>query len=460
MAAQRTPVMGPWNGLITDKAPTLDPKGFETFENWLVRKGKIVSRPGFDSTFRLQAPDGNTILNMQSFIDAENFYHTVAWTFANIYMITKAGGVYTFNLLTNPTYIVTVSITPGNGGLNYTEGDINTIQQGPAFGGTFQIIAVDGSGAATIIQLDGKGSQYVNGTNLPSTTTGNGTGLLVDITTATLAGLAGAGSTALPYALQPTQNKIYFCNGSVPLCYTDGEASYKIAGDVPGACRFLTENAGHLIGAVWTEPDPTQSQPFFYPQRIRWSDSNDFNSWDEADFSKTAGVDDLTEVPDQITGLSTLGTNSYIYRNNGISIMSPTGQASQPFYIRNSTTSPKGEGNQYPYSLTSHNNIDRFIGNYEVWAFDGTNYIPLMDSKCNAQFFESLAQVQGTVRGSLTTVFARGYTYLAYVITLPGTGTAYALNIPENTWSILRWGAPTLGQAGFFDLQFIEEVYV
>lgn len=459
MPVRRVKIAGPFHGIITDVPPTTDDQGFEVMVNFLCRKGRIVPRPGLDLVNKFAAPDGNVVLNLTSFEDSENNLHTFALTKANAYMLT--GGpppALTFNLLTFPTYINTITLNAKGSG--YLVGDLVYLNQPGATGGSLTVLAVDGDGGITAFQLQTRGSNYTAAVNIPTSSPDNGTGATFDITVTSITSLGGTGSTGLPYALVKAQNCVYFCNGSIPVCYNDGEAQFKIAGSVPGACRFLTVNAAHLIGAYWTEPDPTQPSPLIYPQRVRWSDSGNFEQWDESDPSSTAGVDDIISAPDNITGLSTIGNNSYIYRTNGISYMIPTGQASEPFFIPNFSISPIGEGSPYPYSLASHNNVDRFIGQSDVWAFDGTNFKPLMEGKCNGEFYAALASVTGTVRGIMTTVWDNGYTYLAYVISLPGTNTAWVLNIVDGTWTVVEWAPPAPGQTGFYDLQLIEQVYL
>jgi hypothetical protein len=235
---------------------------------------------------------------------------------------------------------------------------------------------------------------------------------------------------------------------------------FKVSGNVPGACRFLTANQGHLIGAVWSEPDPTQSGSTLYANRVRWSDSGNYDQWDTTLDTSTAGVVDVSGVPDMLAGLSTLGTYSYVYRTNGISIMQPTGVGAEPFYIPNYSVAPKGEGCKYPYTLDTLSNIDRFVGNYDVCSFDGSNFQHLMDGKCASKFFSDLQGASGTVRGFHTVVLDNGFPFLGYVVTIPGTNVAWILNISEQSWNRLMWNPPTPLETGFSDLQFIEQVYL
>jgi hypothetical protein len=166
-------------------------------------------------------------------------------------------------------------------------------------------------------------------------------------------------------------------------------------------------------------------------------------------------------VPDQITGLTTIGNNTYVYRTNGVSMMQRTGQASIPFEILDYSISPSGEGNTQPYSLSTHNNVDRFVGTSDVWAFDGSHFTPLMQGKCNALFFSQLNQVSGgPVRGMTCRVLDNDFTFLAYIISLPGLNTAWVYNIFEDNWTMFQWQAPAgADPSGSYDLPLVEQVY-
>jgi hypothetical protein len=397
---------------------------------------------------------------MTSFRDTDLVWHTLALTETGAYYTDTAGTLHaplSFHSLAMPTYVNTVTLNAA--GTGYVVGDEMTLQQPPAQGCILQVTGIDGSGGVTSFTMLSRGSDYHNASGVSTTSTGNGTGATFDIVTGSIASLNG---TRLPYGVVKANSRVYFCNGSTPLLYTDGEANLKISGSVPGNPRYLTVNDSHLIGAYWTELDSTFANPIDYPVRVRWSTAGDFDQWDTGNPSSTAGVADLFQIPDQITGLTTLGNNSYIYRDNGVSIMQRTGQASLPFDIFDYSIAPKSEGNTQPYSLVTHNNVDRFIGTSEVWAFDGTNFSPLMEGKCNDMFFHQLSLVSGgPVRGMVSRVLDNDYTYLAYIISLPGLNTAWALNISEGSWTVWQWQPPpgSTSGSGSYDLQLIEQVY-
>lgn len=453
MPVQKGTIRGPYHGIITDLPPATDNQGFEDLVNVYGWKGRLRTRPGLEMGTSFFPPGGEVPLNMGSFQDAEGFLHTFLLSDRNPYMLTFN---QILNLLTYPIFIGSLVLNAP--GIGYTVGDELGVDQIGAQDGTATVLQVDGTGVILEIQLDNPGEGYTTAMGVP-TTGGTGTGATVDIVQGTITSLGGTG---LPYGVVKAQNRVYFCNGSIRLAFLDGEVGFKIAGNVPGACRFLTANENHLIGAYWSEPDPSQGASTTFPQRIRWSDSNNFEEWDTALPQFTSGVVDLINVPDNITGLSTIGTNTNVYRTNGISKMIPTGQASIPFFIPNFSISPKGEGSPYPYSLTTHNNIDRFIGNSDVWSFDGTGFQPLMEEKCNAKFFSDLNGATGRlqVRGFITVVLDNGFPYLGYVITIPGTNVSWILNINEQSWARMSWSTPIGRTTGFYDLQFIEQVYL
>src|SRR5437762_9991577 len=67
-------------------------------------------------------------------------------------------------------------------------------------------------------------------------------------------GITDLSGTALPYAIMLLNDRVYFSNGSKVLLYADGESSVKVAGNVPGSCRFMVVSASHLITAFTTVP--------------------------------------------------------------------------------------------------------------------------------------------------------------------------------------------------------------
>jgi hypothetical protein len=249
----------------------------------------------------------------------------------------------------------------------------------------------------------------------------------------TLLGQQPALGTSLPFGTAAILNRIYFCNGSVPLLYTDGEVSVKLAGDVQGSGRFLTQNAYSLIMAVTAEPAPGTVGSLLFPNRVRWSAAGLPDEWDPTiDF--TAGLNDLVDVPDIITGLATLGRNTYVFRTNGITVMYPTGIGTSAFAFEPYSFSPKGVGNKYPYSLATFNNRSVFVASNEIYVFDGTN-MDVIGMGNKKAIYKDLAQNTGdVVRGMIVPNLGVDYDFLSYWLTIPGPDVTWVYSFDDRTW--------------------------
>lgn len=249
------------------------------------------------------------------------------------------------------------------------------------------------------------------------------------------AGLGNLSGTGLPFAIRELNQQVYFCNGSTPLLYVDGSANVQVAGDVPGGCFFLTENAFHLIGAFWVEPAAGQVGSTQYPFRVRWSDSGNPQEWTSL-ITNTAGAADLIESGGQITGITTVGRNTYILRKYGASVMYPTGQQSAPFSIEPFMWSNPGWGNFYPYSLVTFGPICiNITESGEVLLFDGSSFNKLASGKIRAQLQTDLALVSNDVVQCFATAsLGPGYDLEAYWISIPGPNIVWVHDLTEGTW--------------------------
>jgi len=264
MSYKGVPIRGPYGGIVDSPSPNNPLSAFDDVVNFFCRKGRIHSRPRFNSF--TAPPDGAVLRTVVTFSDILRNLHTLALTVNNAYYITLGP---TYNLLTYPSGITDLS------------------------------------------------------------------------------------GTALPYGKVRFTDRIYFSNGSKRVLYTDGESSIKIAGDVPGGGRFMTTLASHLIIANTTEPEPGADGSKRFPRRVRWSASGLPDDW--TGFS--SGFNDLEEVPDQISGIASLGRNGIIFRTNGFTGMYATGIGALPFRFEHLSFADEGVGNFYPYSLAIYGDM-------------------------------------------------------------------------------------------------------
>lgn len=248
-------------------------------------------------------------------------------------------------------------------------------------------------------------------------------------------GISSLSGTGLPFAIREINQQVYFANGSIPLSYIDGSISVQIAGDVPGSCLYLTENSESLIGVNWTEPAPGITGSMNWPFRVRWSDTGNPTEWINA-FDNTAGATDLIESGGALTGCGTIGRNTYILRQEGSSVMFPTGNAVAAFAFEPFMWSRPGWGNYYPYSLVTWGPMMLCITeSSEVLSFDGSNFNRLSSGKIRKQLAADLALVANDVVqcfGSAS--MGRGYDLEAYWISIPGPNIMWVHDLVEGTW--------------------------
>jgi len=248
-------------------------------------------------------------------------------------------------------------------------------------------------------------------------------------------GITNLDGTALPFGFTEILNAIYFANGSVPVLYCDGEATLKVAGDVPGSARFMCENQQTLIIAATTEPAPGTVNSTFFPNRVRWSADGLPNEWDPT-VDISAGFNDLIETPDVITGLVTQGRNTYVYRTNGITPMYPTGIADLPFEFEDYSVAPEGQGNIFPYSLDVFNNIAAFVSADTIRTFDGSNTQAIATGKTRNRIYADLKAATGDeVCGRILPNMGVNFPYLAYYLSIPGPNVTWVYNFDEDNWT-------------------------
>jgi hypothetical protein len=244
-------------------------------------------------------------------------------------------------------------------------------------------------------------------------------------------GLAsGQAGSNLPFAVAYIQNQLYFANLGYPLWYLDGSATVKSANS-PGTCKFLAVNVNHLIQACTIEPPPNTGGTIF-PNRVRWSASNNPQQWDPGvDF--TAGFNDLLDVPDEITGLSTNGRNTFVWRTNGLTVMFPTGLALAAFDFENFSNSPEGVGNMFPFALSTYDNQTASIAADDLYLFDGNSFAGFggMNKK---KIFADLASAAGDVVWGKTIAGFPGIDFKSYWLTIPGPNITWVFAFESQQW--------------------------
>lgn len=240
-------------------------------------------------------------------------------------------------------------------------------------------------------------------------------------------------NSTLPMAMEVFNNRVYFANGGLPLCHIDGDDGFYLAGNTPSTCFYLGKLASHLLQVCTTELNASSNLQL-QPNRIRYSASGNADQWDETvDF--TAGVIDIPDVEDTLTGWATVANVGYAFRQNGITVLTPTGVAGAPFFVENLSIGPAGIGCFYPYSLAVYGMICVFIAQDDVYLFTGAAPQGI-GGKANKSIFRDIELATGTLNsviiGYVPGVAATqkpGFDYLSYWLFIPQSN-----NTVTSTW--------------------------
>lgn len=247
---------------------------------------------------------------------------------------------------------------------------------------------------------------------------------------------------------------LYYCNGN-HLSAWDGSGAAPIsdvafsgASSPPPAANtiggnFLAELDNHLILAY------VNTATSRFTNRVEWS-NNGFNptlsgifganlgtlgATFDSTINVNAGFADLMDVPDVITGLMTIGRVGYIFRQNGITEMTPTGKGIAPFDFNHLWSSQNGIGNVYPFTLAQYGNTGIFISFEQIYQITPGGMQGIGSGARDAILFD-LARSTGSPKASIDRGFALGYTYLTYNLRIPvneGTRT-YVFSFEDTHW--------------------------
>lgn len=263
------------------------------------------------------------------------------------------------------------------------------------------------------------------------------------------------------------QGILYYTNNSGHLSAWDGAALTPIS-DVafsgttvppPNTATtygglYLGELDNHIILSNCTEI--TNGILSVFPQRIRWS-NNGFNPFNTAGtfggnlgtagatfdpaVNVNAGETDFLDVPDIITGHLFIGRMGYIFRQNGITEVAPTGQGTAPFSFNHLWASERGIGNIYPYSIAQYGNSGVFISTDQIYQITPSTTQPIGGSSRDAIMADLALVPNGQVpTGCITPAYSLGYVYLVYKLFIPtpsGDTVVYMYSFEDNNWTRL-----------------------
>lgn len=257
-----------------------------------------------------------------------------------------------------------------------------------------------------------------------------------------------------PVSVDRFISTLYYTNGNPYLSSWDGMASsptnsvatvanlQTVLGSAyttsPGdiGAKYIGELSAHLIMANLSVLDTGSGSVYSLPNYIWWSASGLPAVWDPS-VNTSAGYNPLVDVPDQITGLVTLGMGGYIFRTNGITQFYPTGSGIAPFQFDHLWASARGIGNAFAWSVSSYGSMCCFISTEQVYQMSINSWAEIGGGARDA-LMADLANATGTPVAQLTPAYAWGYIYLTYVVSIPlGQFTRnYVYSLEDKNWSV------------------------
>lgn len=283
----------------------------------------------------------------------------------------------------------------------------------------------------------------------------------------------------IPIAYQTFANILYYTNGGTFLASWDGISQAPtssnsgatgatsiaaiatanaptVAGSLPGAptvtgplsigALFLAELNNQILLANVQVLDNGSGNVFSFPNLMWWSANGIPNQFDPT-VNTSAGFNPFLDVPDSITGILTLGVYGYLFRANGITFFTPTGNSQTPFQFDHLWASEHGIGNVFPWSIRAYGSIGCFISAEQIYQMGVSSFEPI-GGKARDAIMADLALTSGNPVASIVPTENLGYIYLTYRISIPLTTFTrhYWYSIEDKNW--MAFDTPGLLQTG------------
>lgn len=267
-----------------------------------------------------------------------------------------------------------------------------------------------------------------------------------------------------PIAYRVFANVAYWTNGAPFLPYWDGISQFATRTAtviskadsptvVPGSTGpltlggvYLSELNNHLLLANVTALDDGTGVTYRFPQRLWWSANGLPLVWSPVT-NTNAGFNDFLDCPDQLTGIITIGIAGFLFRTNGITQFTSTGQGLNPFQFDHLWASDHGIGNAYPWSIHSYGSMGFFASTEDIYMMSVNNFQPIGGMARDA-IYADISQASGNIVASVVPTLGNGYIFMHYMIAIPLTNFTrfYIYSIADNNWT--QWDAKGLIATG------------
>lgn len=380
---------GPYTGLHTQAPESLIPDSASpSMSGVQLRNAELRSMPAF--VLKFISPDGGPFVGQFSFFDANAVGHTVAWTSRGLWQLSA----------NNPPPQQPWSILGGPA--------IN-----PAIPMSYRAFA-------NVLY-------YTNGS--PFMGSWDGISAAPTSTTSFADGSIAASAAGISKADAPT-----VVSGTIGPLALGGQFLAELDNHLILANVSVLDQLG--INAAGTGAITPPGNLITFPQRIWWSANGIPTQWDFV-ANTNAGENDFLDVPDNITGIMTIGVAGYIFRTNGITQFVPTGNGVAPFQFDHLWASDHGVGNVYPWSIHSYGAFGCFISVEQIYQI-GVNSFSDIGGTARDSIMADLAAASSTPVASVVPTEAVGYINLVYRISIPLTTFTrhYEYRFEDRNWAV------------------------
>lgn len=412
---------GPFKGIHTSLPEDVIPKEYSpNMVNFILKNGEIRSRPR--QYFRLPGPPDNLPIQViTSFLDANNVTHTVAVTPRGLYQLNRLWQKNPITAQKSWSLIGAYPVQPGpfvpaassvfvnkffwtNGGSNLWMWDGITSIGAPSIWGTSKVFQ-----KGTLIQ-DSNGNIQIAGNS--------GT---TDTIEPTWAAVIGG---------QTTDNDITWTENGKPAPSNgfSGVAVVDATNGITAGAFFLIELNAQLLMLNTVENGQS------FPQRVRWCPSGIPTIWDP-NVNIGAGFNDELDVPDGITGAMTVGTTAFIYRTNGITEVTSTGNGINPFNFNHLWASDRGIGNVLPFGYASYGPLGIFVSSDDIYNVSLGGFKKI-GGVARDSIFNDLGLATGIPIASIVPYIQTNYIYNQYRLAIPigRDMKTWVYSIEDDSW--------------------------
>jgi hypothetical protein len=198
-------------------------------------------------------------------------------------------------------------------------------------------------------------------------------------------------------------------------------------------CNYLGEMSGRLIAINVWQFDTPSSTVINYPYQVAWSaDSEQYGLWDVLNLAGNptgAGFNNLPDVEDVLTGSQFIGSTAYLYRQQGITEMSPLNSGIDPFAFNHMWASQKGVGCPFDNTMSQYGSEGAFVSDTDIYTM-GLGGLQTIAGTAKQAIYRDIYASRRPGFALITPLVINGEPELSYILLLqqPAAGGTF-LNI-------------------------------